>query len=196
MPINASRLTICGLAELDLHRARGVTHVLSIMDPDWPDPVSFGTYEPHHRTILRFHDAIESGDGTVLPERLHVEHVVAFGQRIVTDLTPRGAGHVLVHCHAGVSRSTAAMTTLLAMADPAAGEDKLFERLVAIRPQAWPNLRMIEFADGMLGREGRLVAAVGRLYARQLARQPLLGAERHSQARSREVALGLRSATT
>ena len=109
MPINASQLTICGLAELDLHRARGVTHVLSIMDPDWPDPESFTGYTPHHRAILRFHDAIESGDGTILPERAHVEHVVAFAERVVADLTPRGAGHVLVHCHAGVSRSTAAM---------------------------------------------------------------------------------------
>ena len=111
-------------------------------------------------------------------------------------LTPRGRGHVLVHCHAGVSRSTAAMTTLLAMSDPAMSEDGLFERLVAIRPQAWPNLRMIEFADAMLAREGRLVAALGRHYARQLARTPDLAAERQSQARSREVALGLASATT
>ena len=29
-------LTICGLEELDYHGARGVTHVLCILDPDWP----------------------------------------------------------------------------------------------------------------------------------------------------------------
>ena len=33
-----SVLTICGLDELDSHGSRGVTHVLSILDPGWPDP--------------------------------------------------------------------------------------------------------------------------------------------------------------
>jgi hypothetical protein len=32
------RVTICGIPELGEHCAAGVTHVLSILDPDWPDP--------------------------------------------------------------------------------------------------------------------------------------------------------------
>ena len=58
-PVSISLLTICGLEELELHSARSVTHVLSILDPEWPDPEAFLGYDPHHRTILRFHDAIE-----------------------------------------------------------------------------------------------------------------------------------------
>ena len=45
-----SLLTICGLSELEHHSARGVTHVLSILDPDWPEPEAFWAYDPHHRT--------------------------------------------------------------------------------------------------------------------------------------------------
>jgi hypothetical protein len=37
--------------------------------------------------------------------------------------------------------------------------------IVRIRPQAWPNLQMIAFADELLDRGGRLIAAVAKLYA-------------------------------
>ena len=37
-PVFVSLLTICGLDELASHSTRGVTHVLSILDPDWPEP--------------------------------------------------------------------------------------------------------------------------------------------------------------
>ena len=54
-----SLLTVCGLGELEAHSTRGVTHVLSIVDPALPEPEVFGRYGAHHRTTLRFHDAIE-----------------------------------------------------------------------------------------------------------------------------------------
>ena len=50
-------LTICGLADLDYHSSRGVTHVLSILDPEWPEPESFWAYDPHHRLTLGFEAA-------------------------------------------------------------------------------------------------------------------------------------------
>ena len=78
-PVSISLLTICGLEELDQHRAGGVTHVLSILDPDWADPEAFGAFDPHHRTILRFHDVIEPAPGLQLPQVGHVEAVLAFG---------------------------------------------------------------------------------------------------------------------
>ena len=31
--------------------ARGVTHVLSILDPDWADPQAFLAIDPHHRNF-------------------------------------------------------------------------------------------------------------------------------------------------
>ena len=53
------RLTICGIPELDEHRATGVTHIVSILDPEWPDPPTFDKFAPHWRLDLRFHDIIE-----------------------------------------------------------------------------------------------------------------------------------------
>ena len=61
-------LTICGISELTDQRERSVTHVLSILDPDHPDPEAFGAYDPHHRTILRFHDIIHPIPGMILPQ--------------------------------------------------------------------------------------------------------------------------------
>lgn len=171
-PYELSMLTICGISELPDQRDRSVTHVLSILDPDHPDPEAFAAYDPHHRTILRFHDIIEPMAGMILPEPAHVQAVLRFGDDVAQDRHERAEGHLLVHCHMGVSRSTAAMLTLPAQAHPQENEDRLFERLAEIRPQAWPNSRMVEFADDLLSRNGRLVDALRRHYGRQLGRMP------------------------
>ena len=184
--------TICGLDELEGHGGRGVTHVLSILDPDWPDPEAFGAYDPHHRTVLRFHDAIEPAPGIVLPEPEHVDTILDFGRSLAGGPAER-EGHLLVHCHMGISRSTAAMAMLLAQGSPGEDEDSLLARLVEIRGQAWPNLRMIEFADERLDRGGRLVAALGRLYRRQLTSGQHLGEVMRRHNRGREVDLAERS---
>jgi predicted protein tyrosine phosphatase len=186
-PVSISLLTICGLEELSQHHARGVTHVLSILDPDWADPDAFLAFDPHHRTILRFHDAIEPAPGLQLPQVEHIEAVLAFGKGLARDAAGRNEGHLLIHCHMGISRSTAAMATLLAQAYPSEDEDHLFARLKEIRPQAWPNLRMIEFADESLGRRGRLVSALGRLYKQQLSQRPRMADAMRRLGRSREV---------
>jgi predicted protein tyrosine phosphatase len=188
-----SLLTICGLDELVDHGTRGVTHVLSILDPDWPEPEGFRAYDPHHRTTLKFHDAIEPAPGIVLPDVGHVKAILAFGDALARETT-RSEGHLLVHCHMGISRSTAAMLMLLAQARPQADEDMVMERLRGMRPQAWPNLRMIEFADDFLGRNGRFTAALGRHYARQLAARPEVAEPMRRAGRGREVDLGLRAA--
>jgi predicted protein tyrosine phosphatase len=186
-PISISLLTICGLEELGHHSDRAVTHVLSIIDPDCPDPEAFQAYDSHHRTILRFHDIIEPLPGYVMPEPGHVEDILAFGQSLSREAGSRDEGHLLVHCHAGISRSTAAMAMLLAQTYPDQDEDRIFARLAEIRPQAWPNSRMIGFADRLLSRKGRLNAALGRLYARQLATRPDLDETMRRHGRAREV---------
>jgi predicted protein tyrosine phosphatase len=182
-----SLLTVCGLDELDGYSGRRVTHVLSILDPDCPDPESFGRWDRHHRLTLRFHDIIEPIPGQVLPEREHVEQILAFADDLAADAHQREEGHLLVHCHMGISRSTAAMIMLLAQAYPAEDEAAIVARLTAIRSQAWPNLRMIGFADEILGRGGRLSAAVSRLHARQLADKPHLADTFRRFGRAREV---------
>lgn len=161
-----STLTICGIEELPSHGPRGVTHVLSVLDPDWPELEAFGAYGEHLRTTLRFHDIIDPEPGRLMPTRDHVRAVLDFGNSLA-EAEPASAGHLLVHCHMGISRSTAAMLAMLAQAAPEADEDDLFARLRDIRPQAWPNSVMVGFTDEMLGRDGRLVAALGRHYGHQ-----------------------------
>ena len=180
-------LTICGISELPDQRERSVTHVLSILDPDHPDPEAFGAYDPHHRTILRFHDIIQPIPGMILPAPTDVEAVLRFGDEVSAGRSAPAEGHLLVHCHMGVSRSTAAMLTLMAQSNPHESEDDLFERLAEIRPQAWPNSLMIGFADELLGRRGRLTEALRRHYGRQLRRMPNYVQLMHDLGRGREV---------
>ena len=63
------RITICGILELGEHSAAGVTHVLSILDPEFPEPPAFAAYDPHHRLTLRFHDIIGRWPGWRAPRR-------------------------------------------------------------------------------------------------------------------------------
>jgi predicted protein tyrosine phosphatase len=186
-PSSKIRMTICALDELDHYRARGVTHILSILDPDTPDPDVFRTYQPHHRTTLRFHDDIDPAPNLILPQTEHIETILAFGHSLADNTGAGGERYVLVHCHMGISRSTAAMAMLLALVHPDEDEDKLFHRLLQLRPQAWPNCVMVELADALLGRRGRLISALGRFYAVQLANRPEIGPYMRKGGRGREV---------
>ena len=181
-----SALTVCGMDELNYHSSRGVTHVLSILDPDWPEPLAFLAFDPHFRATLHFHDAIDPAPGIVLPRVADVEAILTFGREM-----SGGVCHLLIHCHAGISRSTAAMTMILAQAFPHEDENVIVDRLVQIRPQAWPNSLMIGFADELLGRNGRLTAAVNKIYARRMAARPDLADAMRRLERAREVELGL-----
>jgi len=184
-PPSFPAFAICGLDELIGHQGRGITHVLSILDPDWPDPAAFRAFDPHFRATFRFHDAIEPGPDILLPQRGDVEAILTFGRDAAE------AGGLLIHCHAGISRSTAATLMILAQAHPREREDELAERLLQNRLQAWPNSRMITFADELLDRHGRLSAATAGIYARQLERRPELAEIMRRGNRAREVELGL-----
>ncbi len=178
-------LTICGLDELCTHGAAGVTHVLSILDPGHPDPSDFAGYAPHTRLTLRFHDIIDPVPGHVMPDTAHIEQLLAFG-RSLGGADEELSRHLLVHCHLGISRSTAAVATILAQRH--AGEEaEVFETLLRVRPQAWPNSRMIELADDLLARGGRLVAALRGLYGRQIVDRPELVAGIRRVGREREI---------
>lgn len=190
-PLSISLLTICGIPELPDQGARSVTHVLSILDPDHPDPEAFQAYDPHHRTVLRFHDVIDPRPGMILPRHEHVEAVLRFGEVLAQGQAERVDGHLLVHCHMGISRSTAAMLTLMAQTYPDESEDRLFERLAEIRPQAWPNSLMIQFADDILTRGGRLSDALRRHYGRQVHREPKLAQWMRELGRGREVDMAI-----
>ena len=186
-PLSSILTTICGLNELGRHTTRGITHVLSIMDPDSPEPRIFETFQPHRRTTLRFHDEIDPGPNLILPQMQHLHTILAFGRSLAIEAAEQGGPHVLAHCHMGISRSTAAMVALLAVFHPGEDEDKIFARLVEMRPEAWPNSRMIKLTDDLLGRRGCLTAALGRLYAAQLINRSEMGPYLRKHGRGREV---------
>ena len=76
------RITVCGLDELSKHSNTRVSHVLSILDPEWPAPEVFGTFGEHDKLELRFHDVLEDGPYVAAPKASHVEQLLAFGRRL------------------------------------------------------------------------------------------------------------------
>jgi predicted protein tyrosine phosphatase len=182
-------IDVCGLDELPGHRATGFTHVLSILDPAWPEPKVFGTFGEHTRLELHFDDVIDEVPGMVAPRPEHVAQVLAFGRTLQAERN--GRAHLLVHCHAGVSRSTASMALILAQALPALPATAILREVLRIRPQAWPNLRLIEIGDALLERHGEIVAATHVAYATQLERRPDQAEELLRAGRGREVAAAL-----
>ena len=185
------RITVCGLDELANHCETGASHVLSILDPDWPVPEAFGSFGEHEKLELRFHDVIEEDAGMVPPRQDDVARVLTFGRDLMKE--PRNDAHLLVHCHAGISRSTASMALILAQPLPALSAREVMQEVLRIRPKAWPNLRMIEFGDTMLDRNGEIVAAAVEVYRLQLEIRPHLAEFMTLGRRGREVAAAGRS---
>jgi predicted protein tyrosine phosphatase len=181
------RVTICGIPELDEHCAAGVTHVLSILDPEWPDPPAFAAFAPHRRLALRFHDIIEPTPQRLAPSRADVERLLEFGR----ELGDPARSHLLVHCHAGVSRSTAAAALILVQMHPDRPAGEALDRVAQLRPRAWPNLRILEFGDAILGRDGEIIAAASAIYRRMLDREPFLQKTMIDGGRGREVIAAL-----
>ncbi|MBO0710215.1 MAG: protein-tyrosine-phosphatase [Acetobacteraceae bacterium] len=183
------RITICGLDELAGHCEARVSHVLSILDPAWPEPTVFETYGEHRRLELRFHDVIEERADVVAPGPADVGRLLDFGRELAR--APRAEAHLLVHCHAGVSRSSASVALLIARAMPEAPGAAVFAEILRIRPQVWPNLRIIELGDAALGRGGDLVAGAAGVYRWQLTQKPFLAEEFRANSRGREVEAAL-----
>ncbi len=95
----------------------------------------------------------------VAPQEAHVEAIVNFARA-----WDRSAP-LLIHCYAGISRSTAAAFISAAALNPRRDPFELAQRLRACSPSATPNMRLIRLADAMLARDGRMieaVAAIGR----------------------------------
>jgi len=178
------RMTVCGLDELPGHCAAGVTHVLSILDPETPAPSALADCQ---RLELRFHDVIEPRANMHPPGPEHVRGILRFGREL--PATPNADSHLVVHCHAGVSRSTAAMLLILAQAEPDRPATELAAELLRIRAKAWPNLLIIEFGDQMLGRGGTLIEAAGAIYRRQLEQRQHLAEVMIGSGRGREIAV-------
>jgi predicted protein tyrosine phosphatase len=176
-------LTICGIEELACRCAAGVTHVLSILDPGWPEPEHLNVFAVDRRLKLRFHDIIEPQPGWIAPERWDVDLLLAFGRTLAASRDT----HLLIHCHAGISRSTAAAILVMAQIQPDRRADEVLGEVVRLRPRAWPNLRILELGDEILGRRGEIVRAAQRHYRRALEREPWLVEAMIDGGRRREI---------
>jgi predicted protein tyrosine phosphatase len=180
------RITVCGIDELEGFCETGASHVLSILDPEWPVPEAFGQFGEHEKLELRFHDIIEATPGQIMPREEHVASLLGFGRDLMAE--PPTDAHLLVHCHAGISRSSASMALILAQGLPHVPAERILAEVLRIREKAWPNLRLIEMGDAMLGRGGTLVSAAHDLYRRQVERRPFLWDFMTDANRGRELA--------
>ena len=182
-------ITVCGLEELAGHAERQVSHVLSILDPDMAEPEAFGTYGEHARLELKFDDIIEEMPGKQPPQPEHIGQMLEFGRDLLRD--EESVRHLLVHCHAGISRSTASMTLLLAQAQPELGAAEVLAQVLHIRNKAWPNLRILTLGEEQLGRGGEFSLAVGAIYRYQLERRPEIKQFFIESGRAREIEVAL-----
>lgn len=90
----------------------------------------------------------------VAPQESHVEQIIDFAHHWDQSAP------VLIHCWMGISRSpAAALITVLAL-HPDQDDMLLAKRLRQASRYVTPNARLVEIGDHMLGRGGRLVAAV------------------------------------
>jgi predicted protein tyrosine phosphatase len=130
----------------------GVSHVLGCLGPESAHP-ELG-FEDRRHLRLTFHDIVAEMEGFQAPSREHVQRIIDF----VDDWDQ--TGKLLIHCFAGISRSTASAFTAMCVLNPQADESLLAQELRTHSPVATPNLRMVKFADEILGRRGRMVEAV------------------------------------
>lgn len=72
------------------------------------------------------------------------------------------SSRLLVHCHAGLSRSAAVAYLILGDRYGSGHEGQALGQVFRIRPFACPNMRVIELGDQLLGRRGAVIAALSR----------------------------------
>lgn len=144
---------VCGLAGLAGHAAAlGPEALVSLVAAEEQPPTPAGL-APERHLRLALDDIEMPLPGLVPPSEAHVAELLAFAAGW------RAERPLLIHCAAGISRSTAAALACLCLHS---NEDEvaLARRLRRAAPHAHPNRRIVALADARLGRAGRLVAAV------------------------------------
>ena len=151
-------ITICGVSELDDEARCGRhTHVVSIWGKDEGESVSrlvAGLF-PHASLHLAFFDDI-SMETPYGPSEQDIRMILEFGKR----LGPQD--RLLVHCLAGVSRSSACAFSLACQCTDPGDAARVLALLRANRPFIMPNTLIVRYADALLGRGQRMVEAVNR----------------------------------
>jgi predicted protein tyrosine phosphatase len=145
---------VCPLSQIAPTVARtNASHLVSLIDIQSVVVRPQSIPEKNH-LFLGINDIVEAEDGKVLPGAEHVRQLVEFAG------TWDSTRPILFHCYAGISRSTAAAFITLCTVRPKRDEQEIAARLRAASPFATPNARLVALADEMLGRNGRMIAAV------------------------------------
>ena len=145
---------VCSLSRLHATVEKtGARHIVTLLGVE--DRIERPACVPQaNHLFLRMHDISVPADGFVAPEADHVENLIHFVQGWDR------AAPMVVHCWAGISRSTAAAFVSVCALAPERDERDIAWAIRRASPTATPNIRIVTLADAMLDRHGRMVAAV------------------------------------
>lgn len=147
-------IIVSGLAEVPaLILRRRPSHLVTLLDPATMIETPAGM-APERHLKLGVNDIAEPTEGLIPPDETVVARLLAFGAGW-DETAP-----MLIHCWAGISRSTASAFTLACERSPEADERAIALAMRRAAPHASPNRRIVALADDMLGRRGRMVDAV------------------------------------
>lgn len=148
---------VCPLSRLAATVAAArARHVVTLINDGMPvlRPAEIAAENHLH---IGINDICEPIEGMVAPGEAHVGRFLDFVARWDR------AAPVVVHCWAGVSRSTGAAFSAVCALRPDLDEEEIAWRLRRRSPEATPNRLFVAVADRLLGRDGRMVAAVDRI---------------------------------
>jgi len=147
-------LHVCSLARLpETVAATGASHVVTLLNEGTPVSCP-ATIRSDRHLFIAVSDIVEPLDGHILPCATHVETLLRFVHAWERE------SPLLIHCFAGISRSTAAAFVSACALAPERAEADIAAALRRASPSATPNTRLIAVADDLLGRGGRMVDAV------------------------------------
>ena len=112
------------------------------------------TVEHADHLLLRVDDIAEPFEGYTVPAEEHVGELITFVR------SWDRAAPLVIHCYAGVSRSTAGAFVSACALNPRRPEVAIAQDIRRLSPTATPNIRIVTIADQILGRDGRMVAAI------------------------------------
>lgn len=147
-------LYVCSLSRLqETTEETGARSLVTLISGGTPVERPESIRQENH-LFLSFNDIVEPMEGLTPPAAEHVDELIAFGRNWDR------AAPMIVHCWAGISRSTAGAYIIACARDPDADEEQLAARLRIASASATPNARLVAFADEILGRDGRMVRAI------------------------------------
>ncbi len=148
------RLHVCSLALIrDTVARTGAGSLVTLLSPGTA-VTRPATILPERHLYLAISDIVTPIPGQVLPEREHLDDLIRF-----VEGWDR-AQPMVIHCFAGVSRSTAAAFIAACALNPRRDEFEVARAIRAASPTATPNARLVALADQALEREGRMTAAI------------------------------------